>query len=323
MYVDSDDPPQKEKVLKWEDTVIVQDEVCSHHIHLIWIQSRKDTNVEGLEETKAKPVEAGAATMNHSVTISDSSGKVGKSEVSVPSAEPPVQNSAPAVSTAITDTVTAEESTTAANPSHDTNTTAPAGTSSVANMDDGNPGAENNKNEKTEDDSGKVIESPKAPRPLKRKRRGEDDSENDSSSSDSDDDDDDDEVPEEASHDQVMPEVPDEEDIAEMYGTLGNNFLTRRQTIFKDGKIFEHHEMKDKINFPNPPIRHWYTGAPADKRALRNYQMLALAWMESRINYGGGIIADEIGLGKVISLHVEHTYTTIVEDYLTSRPVKY
>ena len=92
-------------------------------------------------------------------------------------------------------------------------------------MDDGNPGAENNKNEKTEDDSGKVIESPKAPRPLKRKRRGEDDSENDSSSSDSDDDDDDDKVPEEASHDQVMPEVPDEEDIAEMYGTLGNNFL--------------------------------------------------------------------------------------------------
>ena len=118
MYVDSDDPPQKEKVLKWR-YLIVQDEVCSHHIHLIWIQSRKDTNVQCPEETKAKPVEAGAATMNHSVTISDSSGKVGKSEVSVPSAEPPVQNSAPAVSTAITDTVTAEESTTAANFSHD------------------------------------------------------------------------------------------------------------------------------------------------------------------------------------------------------------
>ena len=73
--------------------------------------------------------------------------------------------------------------------------------------------------------------------------------------------------------------------------------------------------MKDKINFPNPPIRHWYTGAPADKRALRNYQMLALAWMESRINYGGGIIADEIGLGKGFPCTLSTPTPTIVEDY--------
>ena len=94
-----------------------------------------------------KHAEAEVATVNDSMTTNDSSDKVGKSDRSVPSAEPPVQNGPHAVSTAITDTVTPEDSTSAANISHDTITTAPAGTSSVANteqrMNAGNPGAEN------------------------------------------------------------------------------------------------------------------------------------------------------------------------------------
>ena len=59
--------------------------------------------------------------------------------------------------------------------------------------------------------------------------------------------------------------------------------------------------MKDKINFPNPPVPQWYPDADKDKNVLRNYQMYALAWMESRKDYGGGILGDEIGLGKVSS----------------------
>jgi hypothetical protein len=35
---------------------------------------------------------------------------------------------------------------------------------------------------------------------------------------------------------------------------------------------------------------------------MRNYQMYAHCWMESRVEFGGGIIGDEIGLGKVLTL---------------------
>ena len=73
-----------------------------------------------------------------------------------------------------------------------------------------------------------------------------------------------------------------------------------RQTIFKDNTVFEHHEMKDRITFPNPPVPRFYPNATnAEDRRLRNYQMYALAWLESRIEAGGGILGDEIGLGKV------------------------
>ena len=72
------------------------------------------------------------------------------------------------------------------------------------------------------------------------------------------------------------------------------------------------YEMKDKINFPNLTIRDWYPSALAEKRVLWNYQILALAWMETRIDYDGGILADGIELGKVISLHIEHAHTMVI-----------
>jgi SNF2 family DNA or RNA helicase len=79
--------------------------------------------------------------------------------------------------------------------------------------------------------------------------------------------------------------------------------------------------MKDRINFPNPPVQQWYPGADKDQKVLRNYQMYALAWMESWIDYGGGILGDEIGLGKVF-MRVEHDNATFKND-LTSRLAKY
>lgn len=79
--------------------------------------------------------------------------------------------------------------------------------------------------------------------------------------------------------------------------------------------------MKEKINFPNPPVESWYPGAPDDKKTLRNYQMYAVAWMELRVEYGGGILGDEIGLGKVFSCTCWHGGA--IKIYLTYRPVKY
>ena len=71
-------------------------------------------------------------------------------------------------------------------------------------------------------------------------------------------------------------------------------------SILKDATVFEHHEVRHQLNFPNPPIKNFYPSAPnATDRQLRNYQMYGLAWMESRLEAGGGILGDEIGLGKV------------------------
>jgi SNF2 family DNA or RNA helicase len=53
------------------------------------------------------------------------------------------------------------------------------------------------------------------------------------------------------------------------------------------------------IDFSNPPTEDFYPSGPADKRHLRASQMHAVAWMISRIEAGGGIVADEIGLGKI------------------------
>ena len=47
-------------------------------------------------------------------------------------------------------------------------------------------------------------------------------------------------------------------------------------------------------------MKPFYPSAPEDEeRKLRKYQMYAHVWMETRIDAGGGIIGDEIGLGKV------------------------
>ena len=71
--------------------------------------------------------------------------------------------------------------------------------------------------------------------------------------------------------------------------------------LFKDSTAFEHHEMKDHLQaYHNPPIRNYYPGAPeGEDRKLRKYHMYGIAWMESRLEAGGGIIGDQIGLGKV------------------------
>ena len=72
--------------------------------------------------------------------------------------------------------------------------------------------------------------------------------------------------------------------------------------IFNDPTIFEHPEMRSHaLELPNPPIENFYPTAPEPKlRKLRNYQMYGLAWLESRVEHGGGIFGDHIGLGKVL-----------------------
>jgi SNF2 family DNA or RNA helicase len=67
-----------------------------------------------------------------------------------------------------------------------------------------------------------------------------------------------------------------------------------------NNKAFEHQEIRSRIDFPNPPVKNFFPSAedPNDK-ILRSHQMHGVAWMESRVEQGGGIIGDQIGLGKV------------------------
>lgn len=74
--------------------------------------------------------------------------------------------------------------------------------------------------------------------------------------------------------------------------------LTGSALIFEDPTFFEHHEVKEKINFSNPPINNFFP-ALNHTGTLRKYQMYGIAWLESRIEHGGGIIGDFIGLGRV------------------------
>ena len=61
--------------------------------------------------------------------------------------------------------------------------------------------------------------------------------------------------------------------------------------------------VKDHINFPNPSFEHFNPTALIPKeRLLRPSQQYAIAWMDQRVEAGGGIIADTVGLGKVLSL---------------------
>jgi SNF2 family DNA or RNA helicase len=60
--------------------------------------------------------------------------------------------------------------------------------------------------------------------------------------------------------------------------------------------------VKDHINFRNPPFPSFNPGAtrPEDQ-LLRLSQQYGIAWMNQRVEAGGGIVADSVGLGKVIS----------------------
>jgi hypothetical protein len=70
-----------------------------------------------------------------------------------------------------------------------------------------------------------------------------------------------------------------------------------RLNILKD-KNFEHLEMAaESANMPNPPVRNF--GHPGLSEILREGQMYALAWMMHRVDYGGGILGDWVGGGKV------------------------
>lgn len=71
---------------------------------------------------------------------------------------------------------------------------------------------------------------------------------------------------------------------------------------FLNESAFEHQEVKQTIDFPNPPVDNFYPAGPADQRHFRPSQMHAVAWMISRIEAEGGIVADEIGLGKILPL---------------------
>jgi hypothetical protein len=60
--------------------------------------------------------------------------------------------------------------------------------------------------------------------------------------------------------------------------------------------------VKDHINFPNPPFEHFnLTAHSLEERLLHPSQQYAIAWMDQRVEAGGGIIADTVGLGKVLS----------------------
>ena len=64
--------------------------------------------------------------------------------------------------------------------------------------------------------------------------------------------------------------------------------------------VFEHHEMRNFLNFNNPLIANFYPSESSESnRKLCDYQMYGLTWMESRVEHGGGILGDEIGLGKI------------------------
>jgi hypothetical protein len=73
-----------------------------------------------------------------------------------------------------------------------------------------------------------------------------------------------------------------------------------RADILKESD-FEHLEVEPLVNFPNPPVAGWAPNEPegSSKKFLKPAHMYALAWMNSRMSLGGGIIGDQMGMGKV------------------------
>ena len=77
------------------------------------------------------------------------------------------------------------------------------------------------------------------------------------------------------------------------------NFSLTPSSCLLNALDLEHLEMKTLIDFDNPPFSGFNPTEPdPNRRTLRPSQMYAIAWMNSRIVHGGGIIADSVGLGK-------------------------
>jgi SNF2 family DNA or RNA helicase len=69
-----------------------------------------------------------------------------------------------------------------------------------------------------------------------------------------------------------------------------------------ENKNFEHLEVEPLITFPNPPVRPFNPTAPtgSEKTSLKLAHSYAIAWMNSRLEYGGGVIGDQMGMGKTV-----------------------
>jgi hypothetical protein len=70
--------------------------------------------------------------------------------------------------------------------------------------------------------------------------------------------------------------------------------------------------VKEHIDFKNPPVPSFHpTAARPEEQLLRRSQQYGIAWMNQRVEAGGGIVADAVGLGKV------HHSPTSSRAYLT------
>jgi len=69
--------------------------------------------------------------------------------------------------------------------------------------------------------------------------------------------------------------------------------------VLHEAKIFEHPEVFDSNDIPNPPVRPFYPSARVEDQKLTPAQLGGVRWMESRLEKGGGFIGDECGMGKV------------------------
>ena len=78
--------------------------------------------------------------------------------------------------------------------------------------------------------------------------------------------------------------------------------LTRKRIGFlNDAKKFEHAEVRELIDFPNPPVptKEFNPTGPSSKKELTVAQVYGVGWIEQRLQHGGGMIGDECGMGKV------------------------
>ena len=77
--------------------------------------------------------------------------------------------------------------------------------------------------------------------------------------------------------------------------------IDSRTEILENSRAFEHLEVGQLINFPNPPVQPFNPTAKDgdEKKKLKPAQLYGIAWMNSRLGEGGGIIGDQVGMGKV------------------------
>jgi hypothetical protein len=70
-----------------------------------------------------------------------------------------------------------------------------------------------------------------------------------------------------------------------------------------DAQSFEHLEILQMPQFPNPPVRNFNPRETnPELKKLRPAQLLAVKWMETRRELGGGIVGDIVGMGKAHTL---------------------